>query len=327
MLIVLSIAFGAIFFTLRILQYQSFFSFEWEDDARNNQLVYNIATALTPYQTIYQKQPRRFLNDRFLPICFFIAVFYRICPHIFTWYFLICFSYGFTSLVIYFLAKHILKDGKSALMISLIYFFYPPLHYAALGALDPANFALPFILLALLFLHTRKFSLYLVFMMFSNMCRDDIALYFFLLGVYILCQKYPKKWWVTTFVLSSIYFICSIYITKTFCSIDWIDSTVTAYNYIDMDTVSRVFRALFFNTKSAFEQIFVWGKMRFFVMLLYTVLFLPMLSILTYIPLPIMLLEMGFQSSFFNSNSYYVTPLIPFIFIGLISGLKRIKQY
>jgi len=194
-LIALSIIFGTIFFSLRVLQFRSFFSFEWEDDARENQIVYNIATTLEPYQTIFQRnaiQPRIF-NDYFIPLYYPLALFYKVFPHIYTWYFLMCFSYGFVSIIIYLLAKNILNDERVAFLISLLYLLFPPLHYSTLGAMDPRNFVLPFFILMFYYQHFRKFIPYLIFMVLACMCKEDIPAYTFAFGLYQLVKKYPKK--------------------------------------------------------------------------------------------------------------------------------------
>jgi len=330
-LIVLSIIFGTLFFSLRVLQYKSFFSFEWEDDARHNQVIYNIATSLTPHQTIFQNQQPRFLNDHFHPIYFFIALFYKIYPHMYTWYFIMCFSYGFSSITVYLLARHILKDEKLALIVSSIYLFYPPLHYATLGALDAISFTLPIIFLVFYFLYTKKYFPYLLFMVLSCLCREDIPLYIFILGIYQIFKKYPKKFWCSTLIFSSIYFSVAVYVANNFGNIFYkqYDTKlfVQSYDYITLGAAKDLILFLFSDTKQALNWLFDWHKVRFFIMLLYPLLFLPVFSVELYLVLLIGFFQIGLPEGFFNQNSYYAALMTPFLFVSLIYALKKISMH
>jgi len=331
-LIALSIIFGSLFFSLRVLQYRSFFSFEWEDDARDNQVAYNIATSFTPYQTIFQKnttQPK-ILNDHFTPVHYIVAIFYRIYPHIYTWYFVMCFSYGFGSLLIYLLAKNILKDEKVAFLISLIYLLFPPLHYASLGALDPRNFVLPFFILMFYYQHFKKFIPYLIFMVLVCMCKEDIPVYTFAFGLYQLVKKYPKMWWMSTLFFSTIYFFIAVYLSDTYCLID-IRERVTSihtesYNYISSGALKNIIGSVFTNPGYLFHTMFTWEKMRFFVMILYPLMLLPLFSIELYIGMIITLVEIGLPNGFYNDNSYYAAAMVPFLFMALIYTMKKIEN-
>lgn len=219
-LVLLSAVFFAIFLTLRVFQFQSFFSYEWEDDARENQVVYNIATANIPYQTIFQTNPPKFLNNHFSPIYYIIAIFYKLYPHIYMWFFLICITYAFSSLLVYGIADKFLKDKLLSFLVAVIFLVYPPLHYATLGSLDPNNFLLPLFLLVFFFLYRMNFVAYIVFMILACFCKEDVPLYFLGFGIYQIYKKYPKKWWLTTLIFSSLYFLVSVYITIKYSKLD-----------------------------------------------------------------------------------------------------------
>jgi uncharacterized membrane protein len=321
-LIILSLIFGSLFFTLRVLQYKSFFSFEWEDHARHNQLLYNIATSFTPQQTIFQSQQPRFLNDHFHPIYFLIALLYKLFPGIYTWYFIICFSYGFSSLTVYYLARKLLNDEGHALFVSLIYLLYPPLHYATLGALDALSFSLPFLFIMFYFLLIRKYVFYLLVMVLVCLCREDIPVYIFALGIYQIFKKYQKRYWISTLLFSGIYFIIALYVMHHYIQ----SFEEELYDYITVSSLKYILIFLFNDTKNTLDVMFEWGKMRFFVMLLYPLIFLPVFSSIFYVGVTIVIFEIGIPDGFFNENSYYVALMIPFLFMAAISTLKKIRK-
>jgi len=70
---------------------------------------------------------------------------------------------------------------------------------------------------------------------------------------------------------------------------------------------------------------FTWHKLRFFVMILYPLMLLPLFSIELYIGMIIVLVEIGLPKGFYNVNSYYVAMMIPFLFMALITTTKKIK--
>jgi len=332
-LVTLSTIFCILFFCLRVLQYKSFFSFEWEDDARVNQVVYNIATSLTPYQTIIQKQLSRpsLLNDHFVPLYYLIALFYKIFPHIYTYYFIMCFLYGFASIIIYLLAKNILKDEKTAFLISLVYLLFPPLHYAALGGMNPRNFVLPLFLFMFYYQNLRKFVPYLIFMILACFSMEDIPVYVFAFGLYQLLKKYPKKWWLSTLTFSGIYFVIAVYMTNVFSRMDNVTNFTSIYtenyNYINLNSVKSIITTVFTDPGYIVQTVFTWSKMRFFVMLMVPVLLLPLFSMELYIGMVIMFFEIGLPEGFFNENAYYAAVMIPFVFVSLIYTLKKIHMY
>lgn len=55
-------------------------------------------------------------------------------------YFLMSFSYGFCSVIVYLLAKDILKKELIVFVIFLSYLLYSPLHYVNIGQLDANTF-------------------------------------------------------------------------------------------------------------------------------------------------------------------------------------------
>ncbi|RKY37089.1 MAG: hypothetical protein DRP78_01975 [Candidatus Omnitrophota bacterium] len=323
-LVLLSLIYGVVFLSLNILKYKSFFSYECEDDARENQVVYNIAASLNPHQTIVISN---YFSDHFTPIYFLIALFYRIFPHIYTWYFVMSFSYGFCSLIVYLLANDILKHKGVAFVVSLSYLLYPALHYVNLGALDGNCFSLPLLFITLYFLYKQKFILYAVFVILSCMCKEDIPVIIFLLGMYQLIRKYPKKWWLSTILFSGAYFIMAVYISNNFLRVQGFSSDIVNNNfhYLDFITFKGILLFIFFNPKEAFLFIFTLSHLRVFLMTLSTLFFLPVFSLEMYIPM-IMFGEILINKGFDNVDSYYLAPIIPFFFIALIFTLRRVKS-
>lgn len=320
-LFAISIIYSGLFFCLRVLEHKSFFSFEYEDDSGHNQVVYNIATAFYPHQTVANN---RYFFDHFTPIYFFVALFYKFYPHIYTWYFLISISYGFSSIIIYLLARDMVGCKGSAFVISLSYLLYSPLHYVNLGALDANQFSLPLLLFTYYFLHKNKFIPYLIFIILSCMCKEDIPPVIFLFGIYQLIKKFPRKWWVVTIVFSGLYFVLALYLSRKFCRIEGAGSGRINFDYIDLDTLKQIVSFIFFNTDEALKFMFNWFKARVYILLVSPLLFIPFFSLEIFIPL-FMYAEVILSEGFLNENSYVLAPIIPFVFISLLFCLRRLS--
>ena len=108
-LILLGLAFGLLFSHLNILKLQSFFSFEPEDAAVENQLLYNLVTAGRFTQTLFFDGS----HDHFWPIALVLAPLYALHPRSHLARPGESFSYGLCSLVFYLIARDLLASKNS----------------------------------------------------------------------------------------------------------------------------------------------------------------------------------------------------------------------
>ena len=323
-LIVLAAVYGVSFTCLNVLKYRSFFSFEWEDDASENQVVYNIAAHFYPHKTIFIS---KYFFGHFTLIYFLIALFYKIYPSIYTWYFLMSFSYGFCALIVYLLARDILKDEKIAFIISLSYLFYSPLHYVNLGTLDGNNFSLPLLFLSLYFMHKRRFILYIISAVLSCMCKEDIPIIIFTLGLYQLFKKYPKKWWIGTISFSLSYLLLAVHFEPLYHLAHHLPPSAQKeyFRYINYATFREIIKFFTVYRVQALHLLMGFSKWRSLFLFTYPLLFLPLFSSVFYFAFPLMG-EIILHHGVFNDISYYFTPIIPFAIIGTVLVLKRVSQ-
>ena len=319
LLLTLGLIYGTVFFYLNVMKYRSFFSFEWEDDAAENQVIYNIATSFNPHQTIFIS---KYFFGHFTPIYFLVALFYKIYPHIYTWYFLMSFSYGLCVLIVYSLARDILKSEVIALLVALSYLFYAPLHYVNLGTLDGNTFALPLLFLTFYFLYKRSFIHYLIFMVLSCLCKEDIPLVIFMLAVYQLIKKYPKRWWAVTGIFVITYTAFVIKFIPYFRMAHHLapDYREGCFHYLDLRTFKEICK--FISEPNFLAVALQPNKLKSFFLFLYPVMFLPLFSLEFYLSIPL-ILEVLFTFDLANDSSYYFSPIIPFVFIGAIFILKN----
>lgn len=314
-LLLLSVLYGIIFFWLNTLQYRSFFSFEWEDDACQNQLFYNIAKYFNPRQTIFYGG--LFCGDHFTPIYFIPAIIYRIFPYIYTYYGIISSSYALCALLVYLLAVDIIKDRTVAFLLGLSYLFYSPLHYLTLNGLSPDMFSLPLLFLTFYFTRRGKFAYYLICAAVTCMTREDIVLVVFGLGLYQRFKGYPAKWWKTTVLGCVLYFFAANGISNFYNS---------GYCPANINTFKEIVDIVKNNSFQALDMMFSWHKIMAFILILWPVLFLPLFSCEFYIPLAIIVIIFCPNQFLYNEDGNQLSSLIPFIFIALMFSLRKIKN-
>lgn len=323
-LIMLSLLYGCVFGYLKYLQYRSFFSFEWDDEASQIQLAFNTFRGDFLHQTIFIAP---FCYGRFTPFIIIMAVFYLFFPYPPTWFFVTGLSYGFSSVLLYLIGKRILRNEQLSFFISLSFLFYAPLHYANLGMAEAKSLALFPLIAVFYFLETKRLVPYLIFIIIAMSTKQDVALITLLIGLYCFWRKYPKEWGLITIILSVIYFFAANILMNTIFYTPGVDShpEINIYAKYDLLTIRSIYIFLFTMPMQFLQHVFSFNHLRVLWLSGYPVLFIPLLSLETYIALP-MLMELFLLKGFQNYNSEYIAVITPFVFIGLIYAFEKILR-
>jgi|CXWL01.1.fsa_nt_gi uncharacterized membrane protein len=323
-LILMSLAFGLLFSHLNTLKLLSFFSFEPEDAAVENQLLYNLVTAGRFTQTLFFGGS----HDHFWPIAFVLAPFYALRPSITTWYALMSFSYGLCSIIFYLIARDLLASMRLAFLIALIYLFYAPLHYLALGAIDGGrNFALPLLALTLFFMHKKRFGAYCASALLVCMCKEDMPLIILALGLYQSHKGFPSRWWQTTVALSLVYLcVALVFLATIFKPWPRQPRALEGFYYLDLRNAGLFVGLIRHHLLDALSYALHPSKLRALFLLGWPLLFLPMFALELYIPAAMFAIFFLARPRFFNQNSDYLAPIIPFIFLALCYVFVKLKK-
>ncbi len=323
-LILLGLAFGLLFSQLNSLKLLSFFSFEPEDAAVENQLLYNLVTTGRFTQTLFFGGS----HDHFWPISLVLAPIYALYPRIMTWHALVSFSYGLCALVFYAIARDLLASKRLAFLIALIYLFYAPLHYLALGSIDGGrNFALPLLALTLYFMHKRRFGAYCASALLVCMCKEDMPLIILALGAYQAYRGFPPRWWKTTVALSLVYFGVALLFLATVAK-PWprTPAPMEGFYYLDLAHLKLFVEMFSRHFGDSLEYALHPSKLRALFLLGWPLLFLPLLALELYIPAAMFTVLLLARPRFYNQNSDYLAPIVPFIFLALCHAFVRMKK-
>ena len=177
------------------------------------------------------------------------------------------------------------------------------------------------------FLETKRFVPYIIFIIIAMSTKQDVALVTLLIGLYCFWRRYPKRWGLTTVIVSAIYFFAANILMNTIFYTPGVDShpEINVYAKYDLLTIKSVCIFLFTKPIQFLQHVFSLNHLRVIWLILYPVFFLPLLSLETYIALP-MVMEIFLLKGFQNYNSEYIAVITPLLFIGLIYTLKKIVR-
>lgn len=139
-----------------------------------------------------------------------IAMFYRFIPSV---PFLLYLQTAILAVAAYPLFKLALKKTNSSLiafLIALSYLLYPPLHGANLFDFHSLSLVTSFLIFAFYYLDKDKLIPATIFVVLSLLCREDVSILVFMLGLYIIVFRSKYRTGVSFMVLSIIILIAYV---------------------------------------------------------------------------------------------------------------------
>ena len=317
------IIYVSLFFALNVARYHALFSFEWQDEATENQIAWNTAHGDIFYQSIFD-------GVFFGHVTLFhliIASFYLIFPHIFMWYFLSTLGVALSSVIVYKLARLFLNDKKLSFFIAISYLLYPPLHYLCLGPIDTIIFFIPLFFLSFYFFVKGRFACFLFSMILAMSCKESVPVIFIAFSFFAFFKGKSRRWVIVPLTIAVIWFIAATwFILPGVSTVEYnLDAKSLEFYSLDRYSVKSLLRFIISSPSQFIIFLFSREKTWILYNLLLPVIFLPLLSSATLIGLPGFLQILLVKGALPNQNSYYIANVVPFIFIGYIYGLRRIN--
>ena len=306
----------ALFFTLSILRYKAFFSYEWEDLAEANIIAWNLSHGhLSHYLQFYTHERVQIVLFMFL-----IVGLYFFMPHIYTFFFTTTFSLAIATIPLYFLALKLLEDKRAALLLSIAYLFYAPKNSLNFLDGDTSIYTIPLLLFAFYTALLGRKAWFIVCSILVMLCKTETPFYITVLMTYLFMKRR-----VFNKIDSKVYFFLGL------ISILFLVSNVIASNKLGREPIcesctnisndkSSLSSGTFFPLPSYFSQIKIEGLLKLFLPVLLFPLFTP--EILLGFPSIFLILN---TENFLFQRAHYISDLVPFIFIGTILFIKKIS--
>ncbi|MBN1212206.1 MAG: DUF2079 domain-containing protein [candidate division Zixibacteria bacterium] len=227
---------------------------------------------------------------------------------------------------LYQLSRHYELDPALSLLICLIFLNYK---YFARGMMYDFHIemAVPFFLLgAVWFLLAEKKPGYWTFLFLALMCKEDIVIYTFCLGVFIMLLRRHRLVGLLTLVISVVWAVAVWkFILPAFNPVDSeISRFITRWGHLGDDYL-QVFLAVLSSPLMVLERLFSYTPLQMLSLLVGFPVLAPEILIIAG---PGLILNLTSQSGPQSSlHLYYAAPILPFLFWSFVVGVKRLKRF
>jgi uncharacterized membrane protein len=219
---------------------------------------------------------------------------------------------------------------SASLLIALLYTLGPLVQGINLvngEGFHPIAFSTTSLLYLFYFLEKGNHKVFWVFLVLALSCREDVALVGAFVGFYIMIVR--QQWWRGTLVslLCLLWFAASVGVIVPFIRGESYMVATPGLAYLG-DSVSEILMNGLKRPDLVFGRVFSIQKLGYLADLLLPVLFLPLLSLRHLIPcLPQLLINLAseYYPNYIPAERY-TSPIIPFLFIATICGVKHLKQ-
>lgn len=261
------------------------------------------------------------LGIHFFPILIFIAPLYWVWADPRVLLLFQSFILAIGALPLYLLVKERLKDTKLSLALSTAYLLSLHLHGVNLFDFHPEALVIPLLLFAFYFLEIERYILFSVSLMLFFLCREEMLLVGFMIGLYIAISKKRMKMGISISILSIIAFLIITYIvfpyfgSKPFL---YFSSEYKYYKFQDR------------NLYEIIKLIFIPHKIKYIVSLFLPVIGFPLLSgwgFLLISPQIVGVLLSTSREVFTIGFYQYSSPIIPFMFILCVYGISNLNKF
>lgn len=321
-LFVLIGAYIALFLTLSLLRYANFRASNF-DTAIFGQAVWLLSRFKAPVSTI---RGMNLFGDHMAPVLFFLVPLYWIKGNIPALLTVQTIALGLGALPLYLLARDKLESRGLGLAVAAAYLVYPALEHMNLFDFHPETIGLAFILFAFLAIDRKKTGWFYVCCIGAAFCKEDMALAVLVLGILVYFM-YDKRAGKIVTIGSLLYFLLAVFLLIPKLG-------PAGYQYSGRlgqfgNTPLQAAKNFFLHPLRTFNILATRENLRYIFDLLLPVAFLSLFApvfLLPAVPAFVINIISSFQPQHTILNQY-TAGIVPFIFIALVFGLRRIKNW
>jgi len=321
-LFVLIGAYIALFLTLSLLRYANLRASNF-DTAIFSQTIWLLSKFKAPFSTI---RGTNLFGDHMAPMLFFLVPLYWIKGNIPALLTVQTVALGLGALPLYLLARDKLESRGLALAVGAAFLIYPALEHMNLFDFHPETIGLTLILFAFLAIDRKRTGWFYVCCVGAAICKEDMALAVLVLGI-LVYFLYDKRAGIIVAAGSALYFLVTVFVLIPALG-------PAGYQYAGRleqfgNTPLEAARNFFLHPMRTLNILATRENLRYIFDLLLPVAFLSLFAPAYLLPaIPAFAINMisSFQYQHTILNQY-TAGIIPFIFIALVFGLRRIKTW
>jgi len=322
---ILILVYASVFSYICFLKYASFNYHDW-DFASDVSILWNSVHGKMLYYPFLEENI--FGAHLYLIILLFVPV-YAVFQHPLTLLFMQSLFLGLGAYPLYLLAR-LLLDKTTAITVSIIYLLYPSLGYINLFETHFEIYAIFFLFFALYYFEKEKFRYFLLFSILAMMCKENVSIAVFMLGIYAAIRRRPLKWILIPTVFSLFWFLLSVRFIIPYFAKDarmYQEGFMFGLYYGHLgSTLLEIVKNIILHPVQVMEYALSPAKVIYIAQVLLPTSFLVFLSPETlFITIPVFMQNL-LSAAPTHSQIYfqYVALLVPFIFYSFVHALRRI---
>lgn len=227
------------------------------------------------------------------------------------------------AIFIYFIANRVTGHKSLSLVLGLSYLLNPFVQKQNLYDFHSITLATTFLLGSFLFLITKRYGLFILFLCMSVLTKENIYLISAIFGIYIFI-KINKKFGaiLTLFSLVLFYLLISKFIPAARGG----EHFAVTYFQEFGDSPTQIVKGILLNPLKTIFDLFTLSNLNYFIKLFSPVGFLSLISPWAlFFAVPDLIINfLSTNENFKSITFHYAAAIIPFIYISSIYGIKKI---
>lgn len=227
---------------------------------------------------------------------------------------------------LYEIAEKKLGSRWLPLVFCFSYLLFPALHYSILDqGYHPESFTVPLMLWSHLFLLRRSYRKYFLSVFLALICKEEIALTYFLYGLYV-AYKYNRRIGLVTSASAVIYLLFVFTVVFPFFNGENVFYAQRTFGSFGETTEAKI--------KSLLNASFMWNKVATEKNVVYVRGLLEPVGYLIFLEPHAFACSASFWINLLTDWPYshelkyhYTTPIIPVIYISLVEGFSRLRNH
>ncbi len=266
-----------------------------------------------------------FLGNHLHLILFLLAPIYAVLPHPVTLLILQTAFLAAAAYPLYLICREKL-GSLFAVVFATVYLLYPGLGYTNLYEFHPTALATFFLMWMLFFFHRGNFRAFVVFMLLSLLCQENISLLVLATGIYAALTRRSWRWIAVPAVTGGIWFFAAIKLISFFAE-GKIEFTAALYGHLGK-SLGDILKNIAGHPLLILAYMFSPKKIIYLVKLFLPVAFFPLAdpaSFFTILPAAAQHL-LSRRVTDLSINYHYTAEMIPFIFFSACLGARRLLR-
>lgn len=320
-------AYVLVFGCLCFIKYQAFGYFDW-DLASDAVVLWNSVHGKLLYYPFLEQS---IFGAHLYLIIFLILPAYAVFQSPLTLLFLQSAFLGLAAFPLYLLARTRLNKTFS-LFVAVAYLLYPSVGYINLFEAHFEIYEIFFLFLALYYFEKENFKWFMTFVFLTLFCKENAGMAVFMLGIYALARRRPKKWVLAPLAAGGIWFFAAVKMVIPHFAKDagsYQEGFIFSFYYSHLgNNMLEMAKTIVLHPVRTALYAFTPGKISYLFQLFLPVGFLGLLSPLALLPTIPIVMQNLLSSAPTHASIYfqYVVLLIPFIFFSVIQAFDKLLR-